>query len=67
MKINSNILGLLGVIFITLKLCGVIAWSWWLVTMPLWGGIACVLVMMIVWAVLTVLIALCGIAVSARK
>jgi len=21
----------------TLKLCGVITWSWWLVTLPLWG------------------------------
>jgi len=30
-------LGLLGLIFITLKLIGVIAWSWWLVTAPIWG------------------------------
>ncbi len=28
--------GLLTLIFITLKLCGVIAWSWWLVLAPLW-------------------------------
>ena len=31
----------LGLIFITLKLCGVIAWSWWLVSSPF-----------IVWAVI---------------
>lgn len=26
----------LFLIFLTLKLTGVIAWSWWFVTMPLW-------------------------------
>ena len=35
-----GILGLLGIVFVTLKLCGVINWSWWYVTMPFWGGIA---------------------------
>lgn len=29
-------LGLLAVAFIVLKLCGVIAWSWWWVLSPLW-------------------------------
>ena len=28
--------GLLTIVFITLKLCGVIAWSWWWVLAPLW-------------------------------
>jgi hypothetical protein len=28
--------GLLFVVFLTLKLTGVIAWSWWWVTAPLW-------------------------------
>jgi len=36
-------LGLLGLAFIILKLCGVINWSWWWVTVPLWGGLAIVL------------------------
>lgn len=31
-------LGLLGLLFIGLKLCGAINWSWWWVTSPLWGG-----------------------------
>ncbi len=31
---------LLALIFITLKLTGVITWSWWWVTAPLWGGLA---------------------------
>lgn len=33
-------LGLLAIVFITLKLCNVITWSWWWVTAPLWGGLA---------------------------
>ena len=27
-------------IMFTLKLCGVIAWSWWWVTAPIWGYFA---------------------------
>ena len=34
-----SFLGLLGIVFITLKLCKIIDWSWWCVTMPLWGGV----------------------------
>lgn len=29
--------GALGLLFIGLKLGGVIDWSWWYVTLPLWG------------------------------
>jgi len=32
--------GLLSIVFITLKLCDVICWSWWWVLAPLWGGFA---------------------------
>lgn len=32
--------GILGVAFVVLKLCGVIDWSWWWVTIPFWGLIA---------------------------
>jgi hypothetical protein len=38
-----GILGLLGVLFVGLKLAGVITWSWWYVTLPFWGGAALVL------------------------
>lgn len=31
-----------GLIFVTLKLAGVIAWPWWIVTLPFWGGLALV-------------------------
>ena len=35
--------GLLFVVFLVLKLTGVIAWSWWWVTAPLWGPLAILL------------------------
>ncbi|EKN6090349.1 transmembrane Fragile-X-F protein [Yersinia enterocolitica] len=38
----------LGLIFITLKLMGYIAWSWWWVTAPFWGGLALWLVIIAV-------------------
>jgi phosphoglycerol transferase MdoB-like AlkP superfamily enzyme len=35
---------LLFLVFLVLKLAGVISWSWWWVTAPLWGGVALFLV-----------------------
>jgi len=32
--------GVLFIVFLVLKLTGTIAWSWWWVTAPLWGGLA---------------------------
>lgn len=41
--VNFSWLGLLGVVFVTLKLIGIINWSWWWVTLPFWGGLALML------------------------
>ena len=38
-----GVLGLLGVLFVGLKLGGLINWSWWWVTAPFWGGFAIVI------------------------
>ena len=48
-------LSLLGVAFVILKLCKVIDWSWWWVTLPFWGGLVIVvplglIALLIVWA-----------------
>jgi hypothetical protein len=43
-----GVVGLLGVVFVALKLIGVIDWSWWWVTLPFWGGLAFVLAVMAV-------------------
>ena len=39
--------GLLTIAFIVLKLCGVIAWSWWWVLSPVWISAAIVLIIII--------------------
>lgn len=49
-KVSGNsigILGLLGVAFVILKLCKVIDWSWWWVTVPFWGPIALCLLLLL--------------------
>lgn len=44
-------ISLLGVVFITLKLIGVIDWSWWWVLSPFWGSAVLLLVVVILFAV----------------
>lgn len=39
--------GLLTIIFITLKLLGVITWSWWLVLSPILVNVAMVLLILV--------------------
>lgn len=38
--------GLLFITFLVLKLCGVINWSWWWVTCPLWIPLGIVLILL---------------------
>ena len=45
--------GLLTIVFIILKLCGVIAWSWWWVLSPLWISV-------ISWVIVVVIVLLAG-------
>lgn len=50
---GTNVLGLLGVVFVTLKLLGITAvatWSWWWVTAPFWGVLAIVLCIFLIAA-----------------
>jgi hypothetical protein len=49
--------GLFGLMFLVLfafKLGGIIDWSWWLVTAPLWGGCTMILVLVTIAAVIAV-------------
>jgi len=45
--------GLLTIVFIILKLCGIITWSWWWVLSPLW-------ISAILWVILVVVVLLVG-------
>lgn len=49
--------GLLGLMFIGLKLTGYIDWSWWLVLLPIYGGIAFFLITLIIVFVIMVIAA----------
>lgn len=40
--------GLLAIVFITLKLTGVIGWSWWWVLAPLWVGLGLAALLLLV-------------------
>ena len=51
-KTTFPLLGVLGLIFITLKLTGFIVWSWWMVLAPFWVPPA--LVVIVVWPVFMV-------------
>jgi hypothetical protein len=51
-----GVIGLLGVVFVVLKLTHVINWSWWWVTMPFWGGIALLLGFILIAAIIAVLV-----------
>lgn len=46
--------GLLQLVFITLKLCGVINWPWKYVLIPLWIDITVVVVILLVVVVLAI-------------
>jgi hypothetical protein len=39
---------ILGLIFIVLKLTGFIDWSWYLVTLPIWGGLVLSIIILLV-------------------
>lgn len=44
-----SVVGLLGVVFVALKLTGFIDWSWWWVTLPFWGGFGIVGLLLFVY------------------
>jgi hypothetical protein len=48
-----GIFGLLGVLFVGLKLTGHIDWSWWWVTFPFWGGFALVVMIIFITALMS--------------
>ena len=56
--VNSGGIGFfsaLFLIFLTLKLTGVINWSWWLVTAPLWGGVAFIIGVVVIFLIIAII------------
>ena len=50
-----GVMGLLLVLFVGLKLTGLIDWSWWWVTAPIWGPLVIVLGVVVVILIFTIL------------
>lgn len=47
-----GLFGVLGIVFTVLKLVGVINWSWWLVLLPFYGGLAVLGIVLIIIALI---------------
>lgn len=54
------LLWILFFVFLTLKLTGSITWSWWLVTIPLWGCTAFAIICVCLVAIMKFLASLNG-------
>lgn len=48
-----GLFSVLGIVFVVLKLCNLIDWSWWWVTLPFWGGIALVLGILLIVVIIS--------------
>jgi hypothetical protein len=56
--------GLLGIVFIVLKLVGIITWSWWWVLAPIWAPTALVLLIIFGMLVFGIIVAAIGAALD---
>jgi hypothetical protein len=45
---GPSLCSLVFIVFLVLKLCSVINWSWWWITAPLWGGLALFLAFLLI-------------------
>ena len=52
-----SFMGLLAILFIGLKLAGYITWSWWIVTLPLWGGAALIISLFVIVPAIALIVA----------
>lgn len=52
--------GLLGVLFVGLKLGGVITWPWLWVLAPFWVPLAILAVILVVWGIVAIIAAVVG-------
>lgn len=64
MEIKVGFLGVLTIVFIVLKLTGVIVWSWWWVVAPMWLPIA-VIVGLIALGIVAFLVCLAMLVLAA--
>ena len=54
---SIGLFGVIGIVFIILKLTSVIAWSWWWVLCPFWGGLVFELTVFLVFVIVGLIVA----------
>ena len=54
---GMSFISTLQLVFIILKLCGVITWSWWFVMMPMFGSTALMLAIAIIFLIVCLVVA----------
>lgn len=42
---------LITIVFIVLKLCGIITWSWWWILSPIWGPVILIFIVVFICAI----------------
>ena len=52
---SISLLGVLQIIFIVLKLCGLIDWSWWKVFIPMWIDIGIIAVFLLLYLIVLII------------
>lgn len=57
MNVNAGFFGLLGLLFVGLKLADYIDWSWWWVTAPFWGPVVVAMTIFALFGAIGLLIA----------
>ena len=50
-----SLLGVLQIIFIVLKLCGLIDWSWWKVFIPMWIDLGIIAGLLLLYLVILII------------
>ncbi len=60
-RVGPGLLGSLFIVFLVLKLTGHIDWSWWYVTLPLYGPLAVVVgvlgIVAVIWVIAVLVMA----------
>ncbi len=54
-KASFPFLSILALIFITLKLCKVIAWSWWAVLSPIWLPLTLLIAVLVICLIVAII------------
>ena len=53
-KKGVGVIGIVQIVFVILKLCGLINWSWWAVLIPLWIDLGIIALFVIIYMIIDI-------------